>query len=97
MKNFMKKIANNEEMDIFEVATTKYDIMEIILIENATIKDRKTEQEYIGNSTFLKIKNRKGDIRVLDLISHIDITNMLDKLELLYNKKTKEKPIFIGQ
>ena len=93
MKNIMKKVIDNEVADIFEVRTTKHDIVNIELIENAKIKHKKTNIEYI-NSTFLKLINRKGEIRVLDLISHIDITNMLDELELVYSKKTKIKPIF---
>jgi hypothetical protein len=89
----MKIVENNEKIDIIEQKIDKKDIVSIILIENATIKDKKTGQEYM-NSTFLKITNRKGDTRVLDLVSAIDITNMLKRLEIIYNKKTTETDMF---
>lgn len=89
----MKKVANNEKVDIIEAKKDKKDIVSIVLIENAAIKDTKTGQEYM-NSTFLKITNRKGDIRVLDLVSALDITNMLKRLEIIYNKKTTETDMF---
>lgn len=92
----MKKVLNNNKVDIFELNTDKNDIMEIILVENAKIMCKEDNKEY-SNSHFLKITNRKGDTRVLDLVANIDITNVFDKLEILYSKKTKEKPIFIGQ
>lgn len=91
----MKKVANNEKVDIIEAKIDKKDIVSIILIENATIKDKKTGQEYM-NSTFLKITNRKGNIRVLDLKQNIDITNMLKRLEIVYSKKTTETDMFTG-
>lgn len=89
----MKIVENNENIDIIEAKIDKKDIVSIILIENATIKDKKTGQEYF-NGTFLKITNRKGDIRVLDLVSALDITNMLKRLEIVYNKKTTENVLF---
>ena len=89
----MKIVENNEKIDIIEQKIDKKDIVSIILIENAAIKDKKTGQEYM-NSTFLKITNRKGDTRVLDLVSAIDITNMLKRLEIIYNKKTTETDMF---
>ena len=91
----MKKVIDNENVDIFEVKTDKKDIMKIVLIENATIKDKKGNREYM-NSTFLKITNRKGDTRVLDLCSNLDITNLLKDLEIVYNKKTTETDMFVG-
>ena len=95
MKNIMKKVADNKVADVFEIKVSNEDIIDITLIENAKILHKETNKEYF-NGTFLKIVNRKGDTRVLDLISHIDITNMLEELEIIYNKKTKEKPIFCG-
>lgn len=92
----MINIINNEDFDIFEVEKDINDIVDITLVEKATIKHKETDREYF-NGTFLKITNRKGETRILDLIAHIDITNMLDKLDILYNKKTKEKPIFCGE
>ena len=89
----MKKIIDNEVADVFEIKTTKEDIIDITLIENAKILHKETKKEYF-NDTFLRIINRKGETRLLDLISHIDITNLMNELELVYNKKTKEKPIF---
>lgn len=89
----MKRVANNEKVDIIEAKKDKKDIVSIVLIENATIKDTKTGQEYF-NGTFLKITNRKGNIRVLDLKQNIDITNMLKRLEIIYNKKTTETDMF---
>lgn len=91
----MKKVIDNENVDIFEVKTDKKDIMKIVLIENATIKDKKGNREYM-NSTFLKITNRKGDTRVLDLCSNLDITNLLKDLEIVYSKKTTETDMFVG-
>lgn len=88
----MKKVANNEKFDIIECKKNKRDIIMVVLVENATIKDIKTGEEYT-NSTFLKITNRKGKTRVLDLISNIDITN-IKGLEIVYNKQTTEKIIF---
>lgn len=88
----MKMVANNEKFDIIECKQDKKDIIMVVLIENATIKDKKTNEEYT-NSTFLKITNRKGETRVLDLISHIDITN-IKGLEIVYNEKTTEKIVF---
>lgn len=90
----MKKVANNEKIDIIEAKKDKKDIVCITLIENATIKDTKTGQEYF-NGTFLKITNRKGETRTLDLISAIDITN-IKGLEIIYNKKTSETDMFTG-
>lgn len=92
----MKKILDNEKVDIYEYKTSNIDIVEIILLENVKMKDIKTGKEYF-NDTFLLITNRKGVTRVLDLISHIDITNMFSNFEIVFNKKSKEKPIFIGQ
>lgn len=89
----MKIVENNENIDIIEQKIDKKDIVSIVLIENAAIKDKKTNIEY-ANSTFLKITNRKGDTRVLDLMSAIDITNMLKRLEIIYNKKTTETDMF---
>lgn len=91
----MKIVENNENIDIIEAKIDKKDIVSIILIENATIKDTKTGQEYF-NGTFLKITNRKGNIRVLDLKQNIDITNMLKRLEVVYSKKTTENVLFMS-
>lgn len=96
MKNTMKQLVNNGVVDIFEFNNSKKDIVEIILIENAKIMNKKTKDKYF-NSTFLKITNRKGEFRILDLMSSLDITNIFENFELSYSKKTKEKPIFIGQ
>lgn len=90
----MKKVANNEKVDIIEAKKSKKDIVCITLIENATIKDTKTGQEYL-NGSFLKITNRKGNTRILDLISNIDITN-IKGLEIVHNKKTTETDMFTG-
>ena len=92
----MKKVLDNEKVDIFEYNTSKNDIVEIILLENVKMKDRKTEREYF-NDTFLLITNRKGVTRVLDLVSHIDITDIFKNFEIVLNKKSKKKPIFVGQ
>ena len=89
----MKIVENNENIDIIEAKIDKKDIVSIILIENATIKDKKTNIEYF-NGTFLKITNRKGNTSVLDLKQNIDITNMLKRLEIIYNKKTTETDMF---
>jgi hypothetical protein len=89
----MKIVENNKNIDIIEAKIDKKDIVSIILIENAAIKDTKTGQEYF-NGTFLKITNRKGNTRVLDLKQNIDITNMLKRLEIIYNKKTTETDMF---
>ena len=91
----MKIVENNKNIDIIEAKIDKKDIVSIILIENATIKDTKTSQEYF-NGTFLKITNRKGNIRVLDLKQNIDITNMLKRLEVVYSKKTTENVLFMS-
>ena len=91
----MKIVENNENIDIIEAKIDKKDIVSIVLIENATIKDTKTGQKYF-NGTFLKITNRKGDIRVLDLKQNIDITNMLKRLEVVYSKKTTENVLFMS-
>ena len=48
------------------------------------------------NGAFLRITDRKGNIRVLDLKASIDITNMLKDLEIVYNKKTTETDMFTG-
>lgn len=92
----MKKVLDNEKIDVFEYKTSKYDIVEIVLLENVKMKDIKTEREYF-NDTFLLITNRKGVTRVLDLKSHIDITDICKNFEIVFNKKSKQKPIFIGQ
>lgn len=92
----MKKVLDNEKIDIFEYKTSKLDIVEIILLENVKIKDKKTKKEYF-NDTFLLITNRKGETRILDLISNIDITDIFKNFEIVFNKKSKQKPIFIGQ
>lgn len=89
----MKIVASNEKIDIIEAKIDKKDIVSIILIENATIKDKKTNIEYF-NGSFLKITNRKGHSRVLDLKQNIDITNMLKRLEIVYSKKTTENVLF---
>ena len=91
----MKIVENNKNIDIIEAKIDKKDIVSIILIENATIKDTKTGQEYF-NGTFFKITNRKGNIRVLDLKQNIDITNMLTRLEIVYSKKTTENVLFMS-
>lgn len=91
----MKIVENNENIDIIEQKIDKKDIVSIVLIENATIKDKKTNIEYF-NGTFLKITNRKGNIRVLDLKQNIDITNMLKRLEVVYSKKTTENVLFMS-
>lgn len=91
----MKKIIDNNDFDIFEINSDKNDIINITLIEKATIVNKENGKEY-SNGMFLKITNRKGDTRVLDLIANIDITNVINNLEIKYNKKTKEKPIFCG-
>lgn len=90
----MKIVENNENIDIIEAKKSKKDIVCITLIENATIKDTKTGQEYL-NGSFLKITNRKGNTRILDLISNIDITN-IKGLEIVHNKKTTETDMFTG-
>jgi len=90
----MKRVANNEKVDIIEAKIDKKDIICITLIENCAIINKKTGDKYI-NSTFLKITNRKGETRLLDLISSIDITNIKD-LELVYNDKTTETDMFKG-
>ena len=92
----MKKVIDNKEVDVFEVKTDKKDIMEIILIENAKIVDTKTQKEYF-NSNFMIIRNRKNVMRILDLDSNIDITNIFKRFELVYNKKTTESVVFRGQ
>ena len=92
----MKKIIDNKEADIFELKAKKDDIIEIILIENAKIVDKKTEKEYF-NSNFMLIRNRKNVFRILDLDSNIDITNIFKRFELVYNKKTTESVVFRGQ
>lgn len=91
----MKKIGSNEVADLFETKASKKDIVKIDLIENATIKFKKTNEEYM-NGAFLRITDRKGNIRVLDLKASIDITNMLKDLEIVYNKKTTETDMFTG-
>ncbi len=91
----MKIVANNEKVDIIEAKIDKKDIVSIILIENAMIKDKKTNIEYF-NGSFLKITNRKGQSRVLDLKQNIDITNMLKRLEIVYSKKTTENALFMS-
>ena len=91
----MKIVASNEKIDIISGNIDKKDIVSIILIENATIKDKKTNIEYF-NGSFLKITNRKGNIRVLDLKQNIDITNMLKRLEVVYSKKTTENVLFMS-
>lgn len=90
----MKKVANNEKFDIIECKQGKKDIVCITLVENATIRNKKTKEEYI-NGTFMKIIDRKCRTRILDLISGIDITN-IKGLEIKYNDKTTEKTIFMG-
>lgn len=90
----MKRVASNEKVDIIEAKIDKKDIICITLIENCAIINKKTGDKYI-NSTFLKITNRKGETRLLDLISSIDITNIKD-LELVYNDKTTETDMFTG-
>lgn len=92
----MKKVIDNNEVDVFEVKTDKKDIMEIILIENAKIVDTKTQKEYF-NSNFMIIRNRKNVMRILDLDSNIDITNIFKRFELVYSKKTTESVVFRGQ
>ena len=92
----MKKIISNEKIDVIEYKTDKKDIMNITLIEKAIIKDKKEDTKYL-NSTFLKITDRKGNARVLDLINGIDITNMLKELEIVYNNKTTETTMFEGR
>ena len=92
----MKKIIDNKEADIFELKAKKDDIIEIILIENAKIVDKKTQKEYF-NSNFMLIRNRKNVFRILDLDSNIDITNIFKRFELVYSKKTTEKVVFRGQ
>lgn len=89
----MKIVANNEKVDIIEQKIDKKDIISIVLIENAAIKDKKTNIEYF-NGTFLKITNRKGQIRMLDIQQNVDITNMLKRLEIVYSKKTTENVLF---
>lgn len=96
MKNKIKKVLSSEELDIIEFNQSKKDIVEIMLLENVSIIDKETKQEYI-KSNFLSITNRKGERRILDLLQHIDITEMFCNFELLNNKKSKIKPIFIGQ
>lgn len=91
----MKKIMENKEMDVFEAKASKQDIERIILIEHAKIRNKKTKKEYF-NSRFLKIINRKRDIRILDLDAGSDITNMLNELELVYDKNTRETDIFLS-
>ena len=91
----MKIVEKNKNIDIIEAKIDKKDIVSIILIENAAIKDTKTGQEYF-NGTFLKITNRKGNIRVLDLKQNIDITNMLKRLAVVYSKKTTENVLFMS-
>ena len=81
---------------MIKVKTDKKDIMEIILIENAKIVDTKTQKEYF-NSNFMIIRNRKNVMRILDLDSNIDITNIFKRFELVYNKKTTESVVFRGQ
>ena len=90
----MKIVENKEIIDIIEAKKSKKDIVSIVLIENAATKNIKTGQEYI-NGTFLKITNRKGETRTLDLMSAIDITNIKD-LEIVHNKKTTETDMFTG-
>ena len=92
----MKKVIDNKKVDIFELKAKKDDIIEIILIENAKIVDKKTEKEYF-NSNFMLIRNRKNVFRILDLDSNIDITNIFKRFELVYSKKTTEKVVFRGQ
>ena len=92
----MKKVIDNKEVDVFEVKADKKDIIEIILVENAKIVDIKTKKEYF-NSNFMIIRNRKNVMRILDLDSSIDITNIFKRFELVYSKKTTEKVVFRGQ
>ena len=90
--NNMKLVKETDNSDIYRVKTTKKDIIDITLVENAKIRHLGADKEYI-NGSFLVITNRKGDTRVLDLMSNIDITNMLGELEIIYDKATK-KTIF---
>lgn len=92
----MKRIVNNDVMEIIECKTDKNDITNIVLVENAVIKDTKDDNKAL-KSTFLKITNRKGETRVLDLVNGIDITNMLKELEIINIKKTRETDMFIGK
>lgn len=96
MKNIMKKVVNNDLVDIFEFNATNKDIVNITLIEKARIVHKDTQKEYL-NGTFLQITNRKGDTRILDLVAHADITEIFKNFEIQETKKTKIKPIFIGQ
>lgn len=92
----MKRVLNNDVMEIIEYKQDKKDIVNIVLMENAVIKDNKDDNKAL-KSTFLKITDRKGNTRVLDLINGIDITNMLKELEIISIKKTKETTMFIGK
>ncbi len=94
----MKKIVSNEKVDIIEYKQDKKDIIKISLYKNAMIKDTTDDTKYL-NSDFLKITDRKGNTRVLDLTNGLDITNMLgkNKLELRIVDKTTIKPLFIGE
>ena len=96
MKNTMKKVIDNDKIDIFEFNSSKKDIINIILLENVKLRDIKTKKEYF-NDTFLLITNRKGETRTLDLKAHIDITDIFNNFEVVFNKKSKKKPIFIEQ
>jgi hypothetical protein len=94
----MKKIVSNEKVDIIEYKQDKKDIVKISLYKNAMIKDTTDDTKYL-NSDFLKITDRKGNTRVLDLTNGLDITNMLgkNKLELRIVDKTTIKPLFISE
>lgn len=94
----MKKIVSNEKVDIIEYKQDKKDIIKISLYKNAMIKDTTDDTKYL-NSDFLKITDRKGNTRVLDLTNGLDITNMIgkNKLEFRIVDKTTITPLFIGR
>lgn len=91
----MKKLFSDNTMDVIEFKNGKKDIMEIKMINNAKLRNKKTKELYF-NDNFIMITNRKGDIRLIDLFFKLDITNILNKYELVCDKKTTEEVIFMG-
>lgn len=89
----MKKIFSNKEIEVMEFNNSRKDIVRVSIVKKAVIKNKKSGKTYF-NSNFMIIKNRKGDIRVIDLEQEIDITSIFKDFELVYKDNTKEEVLF---
>ena len=92
----MKKIAENDELEVIEFKSNKKDILKIYLIKNAKLKHKKTGKIYF-QSDYIKIVDRKNNFRIVDKEQGLDITRIFKDFELIQEPDTEIITMYDGR